>query len=244
MTPADAVLAQIVASADVIGATADGRAFLLVEAPADLIDRMAEFGAAHEDDEDDDPPEDGDPREDDDPDTSVDDEGEPQVGIAPQWPPGKARLEAAIAAGKTVRAVATMFGRSQTAVWRLAKRLGVRWPNERKPRASAPPSRTWPPTEDEVAELIGQGIGDNRASKLFGVHVSTYRALRRRYFCDGVGSKDDGPPVDPAEYGYVGTPLPSGITFDDSPRAAAADRTGRVLRPMTVLERESSIAAC
>ncbi|MGE0716140.1 MAG: hypothetical protein AB7P02_11920 [Alphaproteobacteria bacterium] len=98
-------------------------------------------------------------------------------------------------------------------MWNLAKRVGVRWPNERKPRSSATPSRTWPPAEDKVAELIEQGIGDRRASKLYGVHVSTYRALWRRHFDNDCGRNGgmDGPPVDPAEYGYTGTPLALGI---------------------------------
>src|SRR5690606_3709645 len=62
---AEDILRRCLASADVIGDSPTGGAFLMIEAPADLLDRLASFGADAEDGEDDDPAEEDDVGEDD-----------------------------------------------------------------------------------------------------------------------------------------------------------------------------------
>lgn len=137
-------------------------------------------------------------------------------------------------------------------------------------RARLAPTRPWPPAVEEVRALLAEGIGDKRAARLFGVHRTTYRGLRRALGLTIGGTPrpaapclaapcpaapcpaapaaapSDGHgrgPVDPRDYGFdPRARWPAGCRFTDDPRAVSADRLGRVAPPETRLERSSAIA--
>lgn len=101
----------------------------------------------------------------------------------------------------------------------------------------------WPPSPEMLAGLAARGIGDRRAAVLFGVHVSTYRSLRRRHRAEPSEAGLDGPPRNPGAYGFdPDAKWPDGAVFTDDPRAACAGRTGRIRHPGTHVETASSIA--
>lgn len=165
------------------------------------------------------------------------------------WPPSREALASAFAEGETLAAVGRRHGRSPASVSLLAARYGLATARAagRLARPGPPQrdARSWPPDDAVIAELAAAGVGDGRAAALFGVHPSTYRAWRRRLrdrtaipaFAESTGG--DGP-----AFGYdPGARWPAVARFDDDPRAARADRTGRIRPPVTIVESGSSLAA-
>ncbi|MCC7271420.1 MAG: helix-turn-helix domain-containing protein [Alphaproteobacteria bacterium] len=179
------------------------------------------------------------------------------AGETAPWPPSRERLAAAVAAGETLAAIARRHGRARASVSALLRRYGLvsgralgvlRRPDRalafaraRAARGAAP--LPWPPTEEAAQAVAAAGYGDRRAAALFGVHMSTYRAWRRRQRADDAESGLDGPPRDPAAFGFdAAARWPSRLRFEDDPRATAADRIGRIARPVTIVEGASSLA--
>lgn len=168
------------------------------------------------------------------------------------WPPTREALAAAFAAGRTLASVARQHRRSPASVSMLAARYGLRTaralgalrPQATARKAAAGGEWSWPPSDGMLERLAAAGIGDGRAAQLFGVHPSTYRAWRRR-LRDRLGMAEDadGQPGDAAEYGFDPTARwPATARFADDPRAAPAQRSGRILRPATIVEGASSLA--
>lgn len=177
-------------------------AFLMIEAPADLLDYLSAYGADAEDLEDDDPDQEDDPGE--------DDARRYPVDTRRPWPPSRDELAAAFAAGRTQRDIAGEYGRSPASVSMLASRYGLkpaRALGTLRPQGHTSPamrdgSLRWPPTAEQVRSLRDAGIGDARAAALFGVHHSTYRARRRALVGTSVVDPDAEAP-NSADYGYV-----------------------------------------
>lgn len=172
---------------------------------------------------------------------------ERSVGMEP-WPPTAEALAAAFAGGETLAVIGRRHGRSPASVSLLAARYGLataRASGRLARRGRVPdPGRAWPPTDAVIADLAAAGVGDGRAAALFGVHPSTYRAWRRRLRDRTGGSEVEAAAGDGPAYGYdQAARWPAGARFADDPRAALADRTGRVRPPMTVVEGACSLAA-
>ncbi len=170
-----------------------------------------------------------------------------------EWPPTPEVLAAAFAAGQTLAAIGRLHRRSPASVSMLAARYGLATARARGALGSPVRARrpddagewSWPPSDEVLVRLSEAGIGDRRAAALFAVHPSTYRAWRRRLRDRTAGLATDGEEqaADAAEYGFdPAATWPAGACFADDPRAAAAHRSGRVLRPITIVEGASSLA--
>ncbi len=177
---------------------------------------------------------------------------DPETHQPAAWPPTRDALAAAFAAGLTLASIGRLHRRSPASVSMLAARYGLATaraagslPSRSRP---APPAGggewSWPPSDEVLGQLSAAGIGDSRAAALFGVHPSTYRAWRRRLRDRTAGAFDtDGQAADATEYGFdPDARWPAAIRFADDPRAVAADRTGRLPRPITIVEGASSLA--
>ena len=176
---------------------------------------------------------------------------DPETHQPAAWPPTRDALAAAFAAGLTLSSIGRLHRRSPASVSMLAARYGLTTaraagslPSRSRPTRPAGGEWSWPPSDEVLGQLSAAGIGDSRAAALFGVHPSTYRAWRRRLRDRTGGVLDtDGQAADAAEYGFdPGASWPGAIRFADDPRAVAADRTGRLPRPITIVEGASSLA--
>ncbi|WP_374442501.1 hypothetical protein [Stella sp.] len=169
-------------------------------------------------------------------------------GVEP-WPPSREALAAAFAGGQTLAMVGRRHGRSPASVSLLAARYGLATARAAgrlaRPRPAAAPDRAWPPSDAVIGELAAAGVGDGRAAALFSVHPSTYRAWRRRLRDRTAGCEPaEVPGGDGPSYGHdPAARWPAWARFADDARATDADRTGRVVRPPTIVEGASSLAA-